>query len=81
MPRIECLLAGVLSILLTLVEAQKSSTNATECDDTCQRDVKYLEGFIVLVVVVMAVGVGFCCMHTIDTPSKFAEPPKQGHQD
>ncbi|GAB4816174.1 hypothetical protein N2152v2_003220 [Parachlorella kessleri] len=52
------------------------SKNST-CDQRCQIQVKYLEGFIVLVTVALALGVGFCCMHIINTPTRFETPKDQ----
>jgi hypothetical protein len=64
----------------------KSSSNAaatnsssdeppyTICDADCQRQVKYLEAFILFVVTGIALLVGVCCMHVIDSPSKFPTP-------
>ena len=53
----------------------------TTCDATCQQRVKYFEGFIVALVIAMAVGVAFCCMHSIDTPSRFPQPRERAHQE
>ena len=40
----------------------------TTCGPTCQQQVKILEGFILLVILGFAVGVGVCCIKAIDTP-------------
>lgn len=34
----------------------------------------WLEGLIVLIVILLALGVGTCCMHMVDVPSRFAQP-------
>lgn len=36
--------------------------------------VMWLQGLIVLVVIGMALSVGCWCMHTVDVPSRFAQP-------
>ena len=43
-----------------------STTNALQ--------VMWLEGLIVLIVILLALGVGTCCMHMVDVPSRFAQP-------
>lgn len=54
----------------------------TVCDADCQRQVKYLEAFILAVVCTMALVVGLCCMHMVDTPTKFASPKEtRTHQE
>lgn len=40
----------------------------------CCLQVKFLEGFIVLITVALALGVGLCCMHVINTPTRFETP-------
>lgn len=58
--------------------------NYTYCDGVCQMQVKFLEGFIIFVVLALALGVGLCCMHGIDTPTRFAstrEPGGRPHHD
>ncbi len=73
--------------------AVKASTNAaatnsssdeppyTVCDPDCQRQVKYLEAFILFSITSMALLVGVCCMHVIDSPSKFATPKETRTQE
>jgi len=63
-----------------IVNSEEPST--TVCDATCQRDVKLLEGFIIFVILSLALTVIFFCMHCIDTPTRFAAPRDQrSHQD
>ena len=56
-----------------------SSSNVLTWCHTCPApvQVKYLEGFIVFVTVALAVGIGFCCMHIINTPTRFETPKDQ----
>ena len=72
----------------TTQHAIKSSSNAassnssegppyTVCDPDCQRQVKFLEAFILFIITALALFVGVCCMHVIDTPTKFATPKEQ----
>ena len=49
------------------VEREQGPPYST-CGPTCQQQVKILEGFIVLVILGFAVGVGVCCLRAIDTP-------------
>lgn len=76
----------------TTQESVKASSNAaptnssegppyTFCDADCQRQVKYLEAFILFVITAIALIVGVCCMHVIDTPTKFATPKEQRTQE
>jgi len=57
-----------------------ASTNSSDeppytvCDDDCQQQVKYLEAFILFIITGTALAVGMCCMHIIDTPTRFATP-------
>lgn len=44
----------------------------TTCDNECQHQVKMLEGFIALVMLGCALGVGICCIKCIDTPAVFS---------
>ncbi|KAL6771961.1 hypothetical protein ACKKBG_A28445 [Auxenochlorella protothecoides x Auxenochlorella symbiontica] len=48
---------------------REGTKNYTVCDATCQRQTLYFEGFIVLIVIGMAVAVGLTCLHIIDTPT------------
>lgn len=61
-----------------------NSTSGYVCGSKCKIQVKFLEGLIVFVTVALAVGIGFCCMHIINTPTRF-ETPKEaraaGHHD
>jgi hypothetical protein len=63
------------------------STNSSEgppytvCDADCQRQVKYLEAFILFVITALALLVGVCCMHVIDSPTKFATPKETRTQE
>lgn len=36
--------------------------------------VKYLEAVIVFITIALALGVGTCCMHAINTPTRFETP-------
>jgi hypothetical protein len=54
--------------VLGQVEREQGPPYST-CGPTCQRQVKILEGFIVLVILGFAVGVGVCCLRAIDTPT------------
>lgn len=49
------------------VEREKGPPYNT-CGTECQNQVKILEGFILLVILGFAVGVGVCCIKAIDTP-------------
>ena len=40
--------------------------------------VRLLEGFVVLGVVAAAVGSGVAMLHAVDTPSRWAAPPRTG---
>lgn len=44
----------------------------TTCDDECQHQVKILEGFIALTMIICGLGVGICCLKCINTPTAFA---------
>lgn len=48
----------------------------TPLPSAAARQVKWLEGLIVLITVALAIGIGSCCMHAINTPTKF-ETPKE----
>jgi hypothetical protein len=70
-----------LSCAATVVSAQAERVLGppyTTCGPECQRQVKILEGFFVLVIIGFAVGVGVCCLKAIDTPTSQAG---QGHHD
>ena len=62
---------------------EDGDTEYTVCDATCQRDVAILEGFIIMTILSMALIVICCCMHCINTPTRFATPREQQrpHQD
>ena len=49
-------------------EEREQGPPYTTCGPTCQQQVKILEGFILLVILGFAVGVGVCCLRAIDTP-------------
>lgn len=55
----------------------------TTCDASCEHQVKILEGFIAFLILGFSLGVGLCCMKSIDTPSMFASPQnaKRSHQE
>lgn len=55
----------------------------TTCDASCEHQVKILEGFIAFLILGFSLGVGLCCMTSIDTPSMFATPQnaKRSHQE
>ncbi|KAL4530143.1 hypothetical protein Ndes2526A_g04874 [Nannochloris sp. 'desiccata'] len=53
----------------------------TVCDADCQRQVKYLEAFILFVITATALTVGVCCMHVIDSPTRFATPKETRTQE
>lgn len=55
----------------------------TTCDALCEHQVKILEGFIAFLILGFSLGVGLCCMKSIDTPSMFATPQnaKRSHQE
>lgn len=63
----------------SLLQSNGTSDYET-CDSECQKDVKKLEVFIVLVVLAMALTVMFFCMHCIDTPTKFSGGAATRHQ-
>ncbi|PRW60864.1 SNF2 super family [Chlorella sorokiniana] len=67
---------GVVAQSVGLGKADRANQtgNYTTCDPLCQKHVMWLEGLIILVVVVMALVVGCTCMHAVDTPSRFAQP-------
>jgi hypothetical protein len=50
---------------------QQQYDNTTGCDATCQRQVRYMEAFIVFVTLFLALSVGVTCMQLVDTPTRF----------
>ena len=83
----------IIQIVAALGEGQKRALKEddsgssegppyTVCDADCQKQVKYLEAFILAVIFIFAMVIGLCCMHAIDTPTKFASPKEQRtHQE
>lgn len=54
--------------------AANRTNNYTTCDATCRKHVMFMEGLIILVVILIALTVGCCCMHIINVPTRFAQP-------
>lgn len=54
-----------------LLSTQQQQYNTTGCDATCQRQVRYMEAFIVFVTLFLALSVGVTCMQLVDTPTRF----------
>jgi hypothetical protein len=77
--------AGQLSVKASNNAASPNSSDEgppyTVCDADCQRQVKYLEGFILFIITAMALAVGMCCMHIIDSPTRFATPKETRKQE
>ncbi len=46
------------------------------CDDKCKAQVRALEAFILIIIVLMAIGGGTWIMGAVDTPTRFAAPKK-----
>lgn len=67
---------GVAAQSVGLLKADRANqtSNYTTCDPLCQKHVMWLEGLIILVVIVLALVVGCTCMHAVDTPSRYAQP-------
>jgi hypothetical protein len=62
-------------------EEREQGPPYTTCGPTCQQQVKILEGFILLVILGFAVGVGICCLRAIDTPTSKVTTGAHHHGD
>lgn len=67
------------SMTASTSDARSQDPSTWVCDDKCWRQVKYLEGFIVFVTVVLTLLVGLTCMNIIDTPTRWGTPKEERH--
>lgn len=51
------------------------------CNSKCQAQVRFIECFILALLVIVAVAAGSFMMHVLDTPTRFETPKEQRHQD
>lgn len=51
------------------------------CDKTCKTQVRWLEGILVVTLGAVGLMVGLCCLHILDTPTRFETPKDSGSRD
>ncbi|KAI8470636.1 MAG: hypothetical protein J3K34DRAFT_419821 [Monoraphidium minutum] len=53
----------------------------TVCDAVCRTQVKWLEGMLALLLVIVAALSGMCCLGVLDTPTRFESPKDSQRND
>ncbi|GBF93172.1 hypothetical protein Rsub_05904 [Raphidocelis subcapitata] len=51
------------------------------CDERCRTQVKWLEGMLALLLIIVATLSGLCCLSVLDTPTRFESPKDASRAD